>query len=379
VSNAIHEGVRTVNALAIYPGKGSLHTTERPEPGISEPDQVKLQVLQVGICGTDREEVSGGRAQAPDGQDELTIGHEMLGRVVDVGQEVSRVSKGDLAIFTVRRGCGHCLPCRMNRPDMCQTGDYLERGIKGLDGYQAEFIVDKEQYLVSVPEELEHVAVLTEPLTITEKAIDESVRLQNARLPDAPAHPDWLFGRRCMVAGIGAVGLLAALALRLRGALVYGLDIVDRESPRPRWLEAIGGTYIDGRKVAPDKVDSKVGAMDLIFEATGVAKLEFNLLDALCANGIYVLTGIPGGDRPLEVPGAQLIRQLVLGNQVMLGSVNASRDHFQMAVDDLRRAEARWPGHTRKLITASYPWKSFQDAFSKHESDSIKTVIKWAQ
>jgi len=368
-----------VNALAIYPGKGSIHAIERPEPDLKESDQVKIQVLQVGICGTDREEVAGGRAQPPDGLKELVIGHEMLGRVAEVGEAVSRVSPGDLAIFTVRRGCGRCLPCRMNRPDMCLTGDYLERGIKGLDGYQAEFVLDQEQYVVRVPAELENIAVLSEPLTITEKALHESVRIQNVRLPDAPSRPDWLYGRRCMVAGIGAVGLLAALALRLRGARVYGLDIVDRGSARPRWLEAIGGTYIDGRQVATNQVDSQLGPMDLIFEATGVARLEFNLLDALGPNGIYVLTGIPGGDRPLEIPGAQLIRQLVLENQLMLGSVNASRDHFQMAVDDLTRAEARWPGAVHKLITASYPSEDFMTAFSSHESDSIKTIVEWAK
>jgi len=368
-----------VDALAIYPGKGKVHLATREDPQVDDPHLVKLQVLQVGICGTDREEVAGGRAQAPMGQDELVIGHEMLGRVLEIGGQVSRVSKGDLAIFTVRRGCGRCLPCRMNRPDMCQTGEYSERGIKGLDGYQAEHVVDLEQYIVRVPAELKDVAVLTEPLTITEKAIDESVRIQNARLPEAAARPDWLFGRRCLVAGIGAVGLLAALALRLRGADVFGLDIVDPESTRPRWLEAIGGTYIDGRQVAPDHVDEKVGPMDLIFEATGVAKLEFNLLDALGPSGIYVLTGIPGGDRPLEIPGAQLIRQLVLDNQLMLGSVNASRDHFQMAVDDLVRAEARWPGAAQKLITARHQRSDFETAFARHESDSIKTVIEWAQ
>ena len=368
-----------MNALAIVPGQGSIHAVQRPEPDVTRSDQVKLQILQVGICGTDREEVSGGRAQAPEGKDELIIGHEMLGRVVEVGDKVSRVSPDDLALFTVRRGCGHCLSCTMNRPDMCQTGDYLERGIKGLDGYQSEFVVDREQYVVRVPPELRMAAVLTEPLTITEKAIDESVRIQNTRLPDAPAHPDWLFGRRCLVAGIGAVGLLAALALRLHGARVYGLDIVDQDSTRPRWLEAIGGTYIDGRQVATDQVNSKVGSMDLIFEATGVAKLEFNLLDALGPNGIYVLTGIPGGDRPLEIPGAQLIRQLVLDNQLMLGSVNASRDHFQMAVDDLARAESRWPGAVQKLITARHAWGDFENAFESHESDSVKTVIEWAK
>jgi threonine dehydrogenase-like Zn-dependent dehydrogenase len=368
-----------MNALAIVPGQGSIHAVQRPEPDVTEPDQVKLQVLQVGICGTDREEVSGGRAQAPDSKNELIIGHEMLGRVVEVGDQVTRVNPGDLAVFTVRRGCGRCLPCTMNRPDMCRTGDYFERGIKGLDGYQAEFVVDREPYVVRVPSELGTVAVLTEPLTITEKAIDESIHIQNARLPDAPAHPDWLYDRPCLVAGIGAVGLLAALALRLRGARVFGLDIVDPDSSRPRWLEAIGGSYIDGRQVAPDRVDSKVGEMDLIFEATGVAKLEFNLLDALGPNGIYVVTGIPGGDRPLEIAGAQLIRQLVLDNQLMLGSVNASRDHFQMAVDDLAHAQARWPGAVQQLITASHAWSDYEKAFASHETDSIKTVIEWSK
>ena len=69
--------------------------------------------------------------------------------------------------------------------------------------------------------------------------------------------------------------------------------------------------------------------MNLILDASGIAALEFNLLDALARNGLYVLTGIPEGDRPLQIPGAELIRQLVLDNQVMLGSVNAARGHFK--------------------------------------------------
>jgi len=133
------------------------------------------------------------------------------------------------------------LPCLMNRSDMCQTGEYAERGIWGLDGYQTEYALDKEQYIVRVPPELEPVGVLTEPLSVAEKAIDESVRLQVTRLPDASATLDWLYGRPCLVAGLGPVGLLAALILRLRGAPVYGLDVVDADSARPKWLEHIGG------------------------------------------------------------------------------------------------------------------------------------------
>ncbi len=365
-------------AIAVVPGSPDMKLVERPEPAVSAPDEVKMRVVRVGICGTDREEAAGGRSLAPAGQADLVIGHEMMGHVVAVGTAVTRVRVGDFAVFTVRRGCGQCVPCGMNRSDMCNTGKHHERGIWGLDGYQTEYVVDKEQYAVRVPPELAAVGVLTEPLSVAEKAIDESVRVQVARLPDAPATPNWLFGRRCLVAGLGPIGLLAALVLRLRGAYVYGLDIVDANSARPQWLATIGGQYIDGRQVPADKVDDTVGPMELIFEATGVPALEFNLLDALAQDGVYVLTGIPGGNRPLEVPGAALMRQLVLENQVMLGSVNAARDHYQMAVDDLGTARLRWGDHVARLISHRHAYTDAAPALAQHPTDEIKSVIEWA-
>jgi glucose 1-dehydrogenase len=366
-----------MKAIANVTGTNQLRLVDRPEPGLAAPDEVKLRVLRVGICGTDREEAAGGRAKAPEGLNELVIGHEMFGQVVEVGQAVTRVKPDDYAVFTVRRGCGKCLPCRMNRSDMCQTGEYQERGIWGLDGYETEFVVDKEQYVVHVPAALEAIGVLCEPLAVAEKAVDEAVRLQIARLPDAPATPEWLYGRNCLVAGLGPIGLLAALILRLRGANVYGLDIMDADTARPKWLEHVGGQYIDGRQVPADKVDDTLGGMDVIFESTGVAALEFNLLDALAPNGVYVLTGIPGGARPLEIPGAELIRQLVLDNQVMVGSVNAARDHFQMAVDDLMHARLLWGEHVAQLITNRHPYTDFDSALHQHTADEIKAVIEW--
>ena len=132
-----------------------------------------------------------------------------------------------------------------------------------------------------------------------------------------------------------------------------------------------------GRQVAADKVDDTFGPMDLLFESTGVAALEFNLLDALGLNGVYVITGIPGGDRPLEVPGAALIRQLVLSNQVMVGSVNAARDHFQFAIEDLEKARLLWPGHVEKLITDRHPNNDFASALYEHPENEIKAVIEW--
>jgi threonine dehydrogenase-like Zn-dependent dehydrogenase len=301
----------------------------------------------------------------------------MFGKVVETGPAVKAVRPGDFAVFTVRRGCDTCLSCRAGRPDMCETGSYCERGIWGLDGYQTELVVDTEDYIVRVPPELAAVGVLTEPLSVVEKAIDEAMHVVERR-PDVAATPDWLFGRRCLIAGLGPIGLLGAMALRLRGAEVYGLDVVDADSARPRWLAGIGGHYIDGRQVAAATIDDHIGAMDIILEATGIASLEFDLLDALAPSGVYVLTGIPGGDRPIEVHGAALMRQLVLRNQAMLGSVNAARGHYQMGVNDLARATRRWGAHIEALITHHYPVDHFREPLTQHQPDSIKEVIDWS-
>ena len=362
-----------MKALAVIPGTRTLRLVDRPEPSIAESDEIKLRVLRVGICGTDREAAAGGRAKAPPHHEDLVLGHEMFGQVADVGRTVTLVTPGDYALFTVRRSCGRCRSCAMNRSDMCQTGLYSERGIWALDGYQTEYVVDREEYLVRVAPEVADVGVLAEPFSIVEKAISEAVHLQLTRLPDSATELDWLSGKRCLVAGLGPVGLLAALSLRLRGGEVWGLDIVDAGTPRPVWLDVIGGNYLDGRQMAIDQI----GTFDLIFEATGVASLEFDLLDALATNGVYAVTGIPSGDRPLTLSGAAFIRRLVLRNQVIVGSVNASRDHFQLAVNDLVRAEARWPQGVKNLITHRHPFEDFESAFQHHGSDEIKVVLEW--
>ena len=367
-----------MKALALTPGTTNVRLVDHPEPSVEAADEVKVRVLRVGICGTDREEASGGRARGPDGRRDLVIGHEMVGRVVETGRSVTRVRPGDYAVFTVRRGCGSCLSCAMNRPDMCRTGKYRERGIWGMDGYQTEYVVDREQYVVWVPAELGAVGALSEPLSVAEKAVDEAVRIQLARLPDAPSTPDWLHGRSCLVAGLGPIGLLAAMILRLRGAEVIGLDVVDADTVRPRWLVGIGGRYIDGRQVPSDRMNGTLDPVALIVEAAGIPKLDFTLLDALAPNGICVLTGIPGGDRPVEIPGADLMRRLVLNNQLIVGSVNAARDHFQMAVDDLVGARLRWGDRVTQLISHHHPYADFEVALRQHPADEIKTVIDWA-
>ncbi|MGB7843958.1 MAG: glucose 1-dehydrogenase [Salinimicrobium sp.] len=365
-----------MKAISLIPGTTDISLVDVKEPQMNHPKDVKLKVKQVGICGTDREEASGGRADAPLGKKNLVVGHEMFGEVIEVGEDVTGIQVGDFGLFTVRRGCGKCDACNNGRSDMCYTGDYKERGIKELDGFQAEFVVDQEEYFVKVPENIREIGVLTEPMSVAAKALDEALSVQKERLKDFDDIGKYLQGKKVLVAGIGAIGLLAAFSLRLRGAEVYGLDVVDENSLRPQILKEIGGIYIDGREVQTTNIDIKIGEMDFIFEAAGIAKLQFELIDALGINGIYVATGIPGGNRPVSLDGSNLMRQLVLKNQILLGSVNAGPQHFDMAVADLARSKEKWPKAISRLITRRLPAEDFRLAL-EHSVDEIKVVVEW--
>src|SRR5438132_10849427 len=186
------DGGPPMKAIALVPGTTKLRLVERPEPRIEQPDQVKLRVIMVGICGTDREEASGGRAIAPPGQTDLVIGHEMLGRVVAAGPSVTAVQPGDLAVLSVRRPCGQCHECAIGFSDMCSSGEYVDRGIRKQDGYQTELVVDSERYVVKIPPEVGSTGVLAEPMSISQKAITEVAALQTIRLPDAGQPEAWL-------------------------------------------------------------------------------------------------------------------------------------------------------------------------------------------
>lgn len=365
-----------MKALALTPGTNDLKLVDRPEPQILTPTDIKLRVLQVGICGTDREEAAGGRADAPAGSTELVIGHEMIGCVVEAGSAVKDVKAGDYGVFSVRRPCGHCPACAVNRSDLCFSGDYTERGIKGADGYQAEYVVDDVSHFVKVPSEIVHFGVLSEPMSIVAKGLDQGARSRTAHLSAIFGDEDPFAGRSVLIAGLGAVGLLAAFAMGCHGAIVHGLDVFDPDNPRVALLQRSGGFYVDGRD--PDNETQHRDHFDFVFEATGVAHLEFDLLTCLAPNGVYVAMGIPGGDRMIDLDGAVIFRNLVLNNQTLIGSVNASIDHIRSAVADLGAANLRWPGLLEGLITGCRPVKDYKEALTVRQPDEIKTVLEWS-
>lgn len=359
-----------MKAIALVPGTKDVKLVDWPEPKIQSPTQVKVRVLEVGICGTDREEAAGGRSDAPKGEKILIIGHELLAEVVQVGTDVKSVKPKDLVVIMVRRPCNECMMCKKNCSDMCESGHYTERGIKERHGFQAEFVVDEEKYLFKVPSSIRNIGVLTEPTTVVEKAIDHASRLQVARLPVDPDPKKWCQGKKALVAGLGPVGLLAAMVLRLRGADVTGVDIVDPHSLRPHILESMGGKYT--KNLNSNK-------FDIIIEAAGVPKLDFELISHLGTNGIYGLTGVPGNRPPISFDAATLMRTLVLENQIIFGSVNAGFAHFKQAIIDLESAENQWRGVIEQLITSKTPYPKFDQVLQSRKTDEIKAVIDWTK
>ncbi|PIS00895.1 MAG: alcohol dehydrogenase [Chlamydiae bacterium CG10_big_fil_rev_8_21_14_0_10_35_9] len=363
-----------MKAIVLKPGTKNVELkTDWPEPSLQTPTQAKVRIRQVGICGTDREEVSGGRADAPKGENQLVIGHEMFGVIEEIGKGVKKLRPGDPVVITVRRGCGQCQPCLNGCFDMCETGLYTERGIKERHGYECEKVVEEEEFMVPVPKSIEHIAVLTEPTTVVEKAIDEASKIQVSRLPGETNPEKWLQDKNILVAGLGPIGLLAAMILSLRGAKVTGMDIVDPNSVRPQILQEMGGAYKKS-----DQILEHESKFDMIVEAAGIAKLDFDLIHVLANNGVYVLTGVPGDDRPLNVDAGNIMKQLVLKNQVIVGSVNAGNIHFKRALQDLEAAEKKWKGVMEKLITHRVKAEEYDKVLFKHEPDEIKAIIEWS-
>ena len=349
-----------MKAVAVFPGTKTVKIVEHEAPRLSQPDQVMLRMLDIGICGTDREICSFEYGTPPRGYDYLVIGHEALAEVVEVGSAVNRLKQGDLVVPTVRRPCSHpeCRACRSGHQDYCYTGDFTERGIKEAHGYMTEFVVDHEWNMNLVPNDLREVAVLVEPLTIAEKALAQVFWLMQHRPPwIGPEVPNAERGRglKALVLGVGPVGLLGAMMLVAAGFETYVYSRELPPNPRIDLVSSIGATYISTQTSNIEQLREQIGNIDLVYEAVGHSHFALGVLRVLGINGIFVLTGVPGLQAFIEADPARLMRDMVLKNQVLLGTVNAGSEAFASAIQDLDVFIKRWPAAVRTLIAGRYP------------------------
>jgi threonine dehydrogenase-like Zn-dependent dehydrogenase len=367
-----------MKAFAVFPGSKQYRMVDHPEPALAAPTQVKLRMLDVGVCGTDKEIAAFLYGTPPAGSEYLVIGHESLGEIVEVGAQVTNLRIGDLAVLTVRRPCPHpnCFACRSGRQDFCYTGDYTERGIKELHGYMAEYVVDEAQYVTSVPRALRDVAVLTEPLTIAEKGVAQLWQIQK-RLPWAcPAEDSKppAYCHRALVLGAGPVGLLGAMKLVLDGFETYVYSTASASEHKMDVTRAIGATFIHAEETTVADAAKQIGNIDVVYEAVGASSLAFDVIGYLGVNGVFIFTGIPGRKAPIPVNTDAIMRDCVLNNQVIFGTVNATVQSFQDAIRDLGQFLQRWPDALRMVISNRFPMSHAAELLTG-KVEGIKNVI----
>ncbi len=335
-----------MKAIAVTPGQpNSVHLAELPKPSIDDIPNgrgILVRTLKVGVDATDREINDAQYGNAPPGYDFLVLGHEVFGIVEEIGESVKHVRPGDYVTCTVRRPGGSIYD-HIGRSDITSEEVYYERGINLLHGFLTEYFVDDAEFVVRMPVGLKHLHVLAEPISCAAKAIEQVYEAQKRLQVWEP--------RLAYVTGSGQIGLLATLILRLRGLEVYTLARGAAPCLKSEITEGMGAHYVSTKETPLAKLVERTGKPDLIIEATGHSGIAFEAMQLLGHNGAMAWTSITGGQRNIEIPSDRININWVLGNKLLLGSVNANFRHFESGIADLALGEVSYPHVIERILT----------------------------
>lgn len=347
-----------MKAITVEPKiPGTARCEDIPEPDLRD-GSVLVEAVAVGVCGTDVEIVEGKYGWAPPGRKRLVLGHESLGRVLEPDPS-GRLQAGDLVVGIVRRPDPvPCPNCAVGEWDMCRNGQYTERGIKQLDGYMSERWRIEPDYAIKVDSSLGMLGVLLEPTTVVTKAWEAAIAIGRRSFWEP---------RNVLVTGAGPIGLLAALLGKQYGLEVHVLDRAESGS-KPELVRALGATYHTGRVAALEFQP------DIIIECTGVGQLITDSVEHAASGGIVVLTGVGSGGPASSLSPADIATAAVLGNKVVVGSVNANKRHWYKGGQALARADRSW---LSRLISRCESPDNFTKALERRPDD-IKVVIRFA-
>jgi threonine dehydrogenase-like Zn-dependent dehydrogenase len=344
-----------MKAVTVQPGVAdSVRFEEVPEPDESS-GSILVEAVAVGICGTDVEIASGAYGWSPPGRERLILGHESLGQVLDPGPNTG-LRAGDLIVGIVRRPDPvPCPNCAVGEWDMCRNGLYTERGIKQIDGFMSQRWRIEPDYFIKLDPSLGILGVLLEPTTVVTKAWELVLSMRGRGF--------WV-PKTALVTGAGPIGMLAALIGVQLGLEVHVLDRVT-EGAKPELVAAVGATYHSG-SIADLALEP-----DVVIECTGVGSVIIGAMQKVGAGGVVCLTGVGGGGGGSGLAPADLAKEVVLRNNVVVGSVNANRRHFYRASQVLAAADRSWLG---QLITRRVAPEDIGEALTRGPDD-IKVVL----
>jgi threonine dehydrogenase-like Zn-dependent dehydrogenase len=345
-----------MRALTLIPGKPHSARLESLDYAPGDLEGIRVNTVAVGVCGTDREILEGKYGWAPPGRDRLVLGHECVARVAE---SAAGFERGATVVPIVRRPDPvPCTNCAAGEWDMCRNGQYTEHGIKSLDGFCAEELQVRPDFLVRVSPELGRHAVLVEPTSVVAKAWEHVERI-GKRAHWAP--------RRVLVTGAGPVGLLSALLGRQRGLDVTVFDRVT-EGVKPELVRALGAEYSSG-PLAKLLADFPA---DIVLECTGAAPVVVDVIQHNAPGCVTCLVGVSSAGVSVPVDVGALNRSIVLENDVIFGSVNSNRRHYEQAAQALARADPDW---LARLITRRVPLDRWPEAFAR-QPDDVKVLLE---
>jgi len=349
-----------MRALTVAPGVAdSARIEDVPDPPSAD-GSVLVRTVALGVCGTDREIVSGHYGWPPPGKRRLVIGHESLGEVREAPRGCG-IDVGDLVVGIVRRPDPvPCSACAVGEWDMCRNGRFTERGIKERNGFGSEFFRIEPNFLVKVDPDLGVAGVLLEPMSVVAKAWDHTERIGRRSRSWQP--------KTLLVTGAGPVGFLAALFGAQRGLEVHILDHHDSLQKR-KLCEALGATYH-----VESVADLDGFAPDVLMECTGAASVVRDVLGRTAASGIVCLVGVTAPGHDFDIDVGALNRTMVLNNDTVFGSVNANRMHYEMAAAALARADRSW---LDSLITRREPIEQWTQSLER-QPDDIKVIVDFS-
>lgn len=352
----------------MIPGEpNSLSLEDLANPVIKKDNELLIKTIEVGIDGTDLDIIKGIHGEPPPDSKKIILGHEALGKVLESGAGVKKFVTGDLVVPTVRRPCGiaSCIPCRKSESDMCMTGGYLERGIKGLNGFLSEYFVEEEDYLVKIPSSIADVAVLMEPLSICIKTFTIIDKIQK-RL-------SW-GAEKTLILGAGPLGILFTLLMKSKGYDTVVLSRNSEHSSKAELIRLIGARYYSTISAASADIKNREGGFDIIIEATGAYEMVLKSFEYLKKNGILALTGIYNTSHQLQLNFGKVLLDLVLDNKVVFGAVNSNINHFRETVSKTLKNYSQWKEILHKITADKIKLVDFPEIVSK-KSNFIKKII----
>jgi len=362
-----------MKAIIVRPPNPGVHFADVEQKELDNYGKVKIRTLFNGICGTDREIVNGKLtiSNLSDRKNYLVLGHEAIGIVEE---PCCGFSKGELVMPLNRRGCGKCLNCLAGRPDFCETGEFTEAGIQGIDGFMREYWYDDPKYLVRIPRELEDIGILAQPLADIEKSVEEILNIQK-RIPVWTCDDGTLNCRKVLIVGTGPIGILFTLLFRTYGLEVWMANRREPNQTEQTILEETKTNYFN----SSNGYDNLKEKFDVIIDTTGSnTGLINNLLPHLNRNAVLGLFGFPtSGSFSTDFKS---IQEIIHANKLIVGLVNGQKPHFQQAVVHLASWKTLYPKVSKILITKTVSVNNEEEVLrvlQGKEPSEIKIRIQW--